>query len=215
MLAPTLPDLKTLDRAALQALLLAEHAERLAMHRARPIPRSRDRTSQAADRQTATHGSSGAARKNWNARSRSWNCVWKIWRRNKQLPTPPPMPSNSSTSISARKPLRRPLPEHLPREVQTHQPSEIVCPDCGGALCSLGEDVSEMLEYVAARFHVIRHVRPKLSCTACDRIVQAAAPSRPIARGLAGPVCWRMYWSPSMPIICRSIDNQRFTPVKG
>ena len=38
-----------------------------------------------------------------------------------------------------------------------------------------------------ARFHVIRHVRPKLSCSGCDRIVQAPAASRPIERGLAGP----------------------------
>src|SRR5258708_39720109 len=44
-----------------------------------------------------------------------------------------------------------------------------------------------MLEYVRACFKVIRHVRPKLSCDACDRIVQAPAPSRPIDRGLAGP----------------------------
>jgi transposase len=51
----------------------------------------------------------------------------------------------------------------------------------------LGEDVAEMLERVRACFKVIRHVRPKLSCDACDRIVQAAAPSRPIDRGLAGP----------------------------
>ena len=44
-----------------------------------------------------------------------------------------------------------------------------------------------MLEYVPASFVVIRHVRTKLSCTKCDCIVQAEAPSRPIARGLAGP----------------------------
>ena len=44
-----------------------------------------------------------------------------------------------------------------------------------------------MLEYVPARFKVIRHVRPKLSCTGCEKIVQADAPSRPIARGLPGP----------------------------
>jgi transposase len=44
-----------------------------------------------------------------------------------------------------------------------------------------------MLEYVPASFFVIRHVRPKLSCAACERIVQAAAPSRPIERGIAGP----------------------------
>jgi transposase len=34
---------------------------------------------------------------------------------------------------------------------------------------------------------VIRHVRPKYTCGSCQKIVQAAAPSRPIARGLAGP----------------------------
>src|SRR5450631_2940941 len=85
------------------------------------------------------------------------------------------------------KPFRRPLPEHLPREVHTHLPGHEACPDCGGRLRELGEDVAEMLEYVRACFKVIRHVRPKLSCDACDRIVQAPAPSRPIDRGLAGP----------------------------
>ncbi len=34
---------------------------------------------------------------------------------------------------------------------------------------------------------MIRHVRPKCACGRCDRIVQAPAPSRPIAQGLAGP----------------------------
>src|SRR5277367_5786250 len=88
---------------------------------------------------------------------------------------------------AAAKPFRRQLPPHLPREVHTHLPSHEACPDCGGRLRELGEDVAEMLEYVRACFKVIRHVRPKLSCDACDRIVQAPAPSRPIDRGLAGP----------------------------
>jgi transposase len=85
------------------------------------------------------------------------------------------------------KPFRRPLPDHLPREVHTHMPEQDACPDCGGRLRELGEDTAEMLERVRACFKVIRHVRPKLSCDACDRIVQAPAPSRPIDRGLAGP----------------------------
>jgi transposase len=85
------------------------------------------------------------------------------------------------------KPFRRPLPEHLPREIHTHMPDHATCPDCGGKLHELGEDVAEMLEYVRACFKVIRHVRPKLSCKACARIVQAPAPSRPIDRGVAGP----------------------------
>ena len=66
-------------------------------------------------------------------------------------------------------------------------PGHDACPDCGGRLRELGEDVAEMLEYVRASFKVLRHVRPKLSCDDCDRIVQAPAPSRPIDRGLAGP----------------------------
>src|SRR3974390_3340023 len=92
-----------------------------------------------------------------------------------------------STPTVAAKPARQPLPEHLPREVKTYTPKEAACAECGGRLRLLGEDVSEVLEYVPARFKVIRQVRPKLSCASCERIVQAAAPSRPIKRGLAGP----------------------------
>ncbi len=85
------------------------------------------------------------------------------------------------------KPARRPLPEHLSRETRTISPRQEACPDCGGKLKHLGEDVSEILEYVPASFKVIRQVRTKLSCTCCDRIVEEPAPSRPIDRGLAGP----------------------------
>jgi hypothetical protein len=38
MLAPTLPDLSQLDREALQALLLAEHQERIATHQREDCP---------------------------------------------------------------------------------------------------------------------------------------------------------------------------------
>jgi transposase len=82
---------------------------------------------------------------------------------------------------------RKPLPEHLPREVVTHAPGSDCCSDCGGQLRQFGEDISEQLEYVPDTFKVIRHVRPKFSCAGCDRIVEAPAPSRPIERGLAGP----------------------------
>src|SRR5438552_11128892 len=61
------------------------------------------------------------------------------------------------------------------------------CSDCGGKLKRLGEDASEILEYVRERIKVIRQLRPKLACAGCDRIVQAPAPSRPIARSVAGP----------------------------
>ena len=82
---------------------------------------------------------------------------------------------------------RQPLPAELPRETETLAPKETACPDCGGALKPLGEDASEMLEFVPGRFKVIRTVRPKLACNRCDGIVQEPAPHRPIDRGLAGP----------------------------
>ena len=101
------------------------------------------------------------------------------------LPTPASVPASSNSPGT--KPARGALPDHLPRQTRTHVPQETVCPQCQGELRKLGEDVSEVLEYVPASFRVIRHVRTKLSCTKCDCIVQAEAPSRPIERGLAGP----------------------------
>jgi transposase len=86
-------------------------------------------------------------------------------------------------------PQRRPLPEHLPRETQTHLPEGNLCPDCGLSLEAaniLGEDVSEVLEYVPASFRVIRHVRPRFACSCGNCIAQAPAPGRPIARSFAG-----------------------------
>ena len=96
-------------------------------------------------------------------------------------------PATESEPTVRAKPKRKPLPDHLPRESVEHLPVECCCPDCGGALKKLGEDIAEVLEYVPASFRVIQHVRPKLACAVCDVIVQAAAPSRPIARGMAGP----------------------------
>jgi transposase len=90
-------------------------------------------------------------------------------------------------AVPAAQPARKPLPAELPRETETLSPKETSCPDCGGMLKHLGEDVSEMLEFVPSRFKVIRTVRPKLACNRCDAIVQEPAPHRPIDRGLAGP----------------------------
>jgi transposase len=133
------------------------------------------------------------------------------------------------TGASPARPRRQELPDHLPRdEVLIGTPSA-VCPCCGGALHSIGESVSEMLDWVPAEFRVVRTVmpcladsdpryqasvlrappanprayqnpviaeesrspgsgiRPKFACRACNQIVQAAAPDRVIAGGLATP----------------------------
>jgi transposase len=101
-------------------------------------------------------------------------------------PEQPAEPAASTSSPTRRKPVRRPLPDSLPREVVEHA-APCVCPSCGGALRALGEDVTEVLDYVPASFRVIRHVRPKLSCRSCEAIAQAPVPSLPIQRGLPTP----------------------------
>jgi transposase len=78
---------------------------------------------------------------------------------------PPPLRERS-------KPKRKPLPEHLPRQEVVHQPGEdgaCTCPDCGKGMAKLGEDITEVLDYVPGHFQVIRHVRPKcLHRLRCD-----------------------------------------------
>ena len=108
-------------------------------------------------------------------------------------------PRAAAPKVAANAPqIDRSLPEHLPREDQVHRPETTAahhdadgkpcgCSACGGRLRLIGREVSEQLEYVPARFKVIRHVRPKLACVKCQTIFQALAPSRPIARGVAAP----------------------------
>jgi transposase len=97
-----------------------------------------------------------------------------------------PAPVREMRAGTTRKPARRPLPEHLPRERIVY-PAPAACPCCGGALRKLGEDVTESLECEPRRWKVIQHVREKFSCRSCETISQPPAPSHPIARGRAGP----------------------------
>lgn len=98
------------------------------------------------------------------------------------------LPSVAAKTSRARSQGDRPsLPAHLPREDRRLDIEHEACPCCGGALHAIGETVSEMLDYVPARFRVIRIRRPRYGCRACGTIHQAPAPERPIAKGLATP----------------------------
>lgn len=81
----------------------------------------------------------------------------------------------------------RALPAHLPREEVIHEPAvgTCTCPACGGALRPLAVDSHEMLDVVPVSWRVVRHIRPKYSCRACEAIVQAPAPVKAVARGRA------------------------------
>ena len=84
------------------------------------------------------------------------------------------------------KPRRKPLPDHLERIEQVLSVGED-CPECGGDLSKLGEDITEELEYIPGRFVVNKITRPRMACRRCEAISQAPMPSRPIERGRPGP----------------------------
>lgn len=96
-------------------------------------------------------------------------------------------PTPDDGTARRRRGPRRPLPEHLPREIVRHEPPSC-CAACGGdRLSVIGEDSREVLEFVPAHFKVIVHVRPKVSCRACEAVAQEPAPSVPLDRALPGP----------------------------
>ena len=131
-----------------------------------------------------------------------------------QSPEPASVPVSWGATAAA-KPARRPWPDHLPRQTRRHDPKEAVCPQCQGELRKLGEDVSEMLEYVPASFVVIRHVRTEVELHAsANCIVQAEAPSRPIERGVAGPGLLAHVLVSKYCDHCRCIGSRRSTPDK-
>jgi transposase len=80
----------------------------------------------------------------------------------------PPIPV---ASHNRKKAGRRALPANLPREEIVHDiPEEKKVCACGAVMSRMGEEVSEQLEIIPARAKVIRHVRPKYACRACQGV---------------------------------------------
>jgi transposase len=182
MSVATLPDLNALAADALRALILTQHEQLI----------SREREIEHLQLLLAKLHRMQFGRKSEKLQRQIEQLELRLeelesHRSEKECNAAEPASVIASSTPTATKPTRRALPDHLPRQTRRHEPKETVCPQCQGELRKLGEDVSEMLEYVPASFVVIRHVRTKLSCTKCDCIVQAEAPSRPIERGVAGP----------------------------
>jgi len=95
--------------------------------------------------------------------------------------------ATSVTAFERKRPVRKPFPEHLPRE-RVVIPAPCTCPACGGTrLSKLGEDVTETLEVIPRSWKVIQTVREKVSCRDCETISQPPAPFHVVPRGWAGP----------------------------
>jgi len=182
-----LPDLDTLNHEALKALIVAQHAQILSKDEQLA---SRDEEIERLKLLIAKLRRMQFGRKSEKLDRQIEQLELRLDEleasRAQQLPASS-VPMAATVVNRAAKRARQPLPAHLPRETRKVLPKQEACPDCGGRLKQLGEDVSETLEYVPEHFKVIRQVRPKLACACCDKIVQAEAASRPIARGMAGP----------------------------
>jgi transposase len=90
-------------------------------------------------------------------------------------------------AFTRKRPVRKPFPEHLPRErVVVAGPTACAC--CGShRLAKIGEDITETLEVIPRQWKVIQTVREKFTCRMCESIGQAPAPFHVIPRGWAGP----------------------------
>jgi transposase len=83
--------------------------------------------------------------------------------------------------------VRKPLPDHLPREIVVLEP-KFTC-RCNDPSChtKIREEVTEVLEKIPSQFKVIRYIRPIYACRTCEMVAQAPAPDLPILKGRPGP----------------------------
>lgn len=97
-------------------------------------------------------------------------------------------PDDAGETKPASRPVRKPLPAHLPRVIKTIEPASAVdcpTPECSGKLRHIRDEVSEKLEYIPAHFVVNQYVRPQYGCTCCQRVVSGEMPAQIIPKGNA------------------------------
>jgi transposase len=98
----------------------------------------------------------------------------------------PGRPSPRTPRTEPAKRNRGALPASLPRIEQVIDIGEKTCPSCSGSLHLIGEDRSEMLDYVPEHLRVLVIRRPRYGCRGCgEKVVQAPAPDRVITGGMA------------------------------
>lgn len=108
----------------------------------------------------------------------------------------------------ARQPsVRRPLPEHLPRENRIYEPIEAECPQCGSSDWKpLGEDIAEQLSIITSAFQVIRMFETTADQDQLHR-QRSGSLTRLIARGGIRKHIW-----PTLPGCCRRTHSPATTP---
>jgi transposase len=99
----------------------------------------------------------------------------------------PPVPSGKGPRV---RPVRRPLPAHLRREVRIIEPTaeQLRCAQCGTQREPMGVDVRETLEFRPAELFVVQEQLVKCVCKHCQEGVVTGTPSpRPLEGARPGP----------------------------
>ena len=96
-------------------------------------------------------------------------------------------------SYKRKKPVRRPIPDHYPREdvIVDVSDEDKIC-HCGVEKCCIGEETSEQIDVIPAQIKVIRHRRLKYACKACENyenkgqtVIVAPRPTQIFPKSLA------------------------------
>ena len=77
------------------------------------------------------------------------------------------------------------LPPHLPRVEVIIDLENKFCPKDGEELKCIGEEVSEKLEIIPAKVRVIRTIKKKYACPACESLTTAPSPEEMIPKSNA------------------------------
>jgi len=97
------------------------------------------------------------------------------------------LPASVKKKKRGRHPGRASLPGHLERKVTHLHPDSLACPCCNSEMSPAGEEASEELGVVPARFFVRRTVRHKYACRVCeDAVVRPELPPVAIEKSMAG-----------------------------
>lgn len=100
-----------------------------------------------------------------------------------------PIPAVEIEGYTRRARTKRELPEDIERERIEYDLASPTCSGCSLEMPVIGEEVSEELEFIPARFKVLEHVRLKRACPSCKNgvFVPALPPEvKPLERRAAG-----------------------------
>lgn len=100
--------------------------------------------------------------------------------------------ASPATTSTKRRPRggRAALPPELPRVDVVHDLNDDQkhCHGDGTELTCIGEEISEQLDIIPARIQVIRHIRRKYACKACEEgVTTATMPPQPLPKSNASP----------------------------